>query len=131
INNASIRLNTHHLAADIGLQYEVLRGLSLQASYAFEKEVSKSQNIRSEGSFYTRNLINRFTQIDGDEVKYIIPLGSIVSTSNSTLQSHKVRAQLSYDTRFGSKHSITAFLGSEISHRPGLSDEFNAYGYNE
>lgn len=131
ITNSSGTTNAHHFTANLNLNYELLKGINFEALYAFQKETSKNQTIRSERSFYTRNLINQFTQIDGESVKYIIPVGGIVNASNSEMQSHKARVQLSLDRTFYDKHALTVFLGSEISHRPSSSEGFNAYGYNE
>lgn len=131
IGLAQITSKTHHVTANLNLSYDILPGLKIEGMYAFEKQLGTMQTLYGEQSFYARNQINRFTQIQGESVTHVVPLGGIVSRSNTDMESHRGRMQVNLDKTFNGKHGITVFAGSEILHRPDRSAGFRAYGYDE
>jgi hypothetical protein len=46
---------------------------------------------------YTRDLINRFSQVENGIIKRIVPLGDIMQNNTSRMLSHKARFQVSSD----------------------------------
>src|SRR5690606_7706400 len=75
--------------------------------------------LHNENSFYARDLINRYTQVDPiiAQVRRPIPLGAILSGSAGDYQAHNVRLQANIDRHFGN-HSITGVGGYDV----GLAD---------
>ncbi len=125
------RDNTQHFAAGLFLNYEIVPGLKAEVQYSHERQVDASSNFSAQDAYRTRELINLYSQIDGESVKHNIPLGAILQNNNSTMQSHRARGQLSFHRTFSERHEITAFAGSELSHRSIDSYSFQTYGYDD
>lgn len=115
-----------------GLSYKIFNGLSAEAKYQFEDQLTTNNNLYRDSSYYTRNLINQFTQVDlaTGALTYPIPMGGILNTGTSESISHQGRAQLNYNRTFNQAHNLTAIAGYEIRELTikGTSDRL--YGYN-
>ncbi len=61
---------------------------------------------------------------------YPVPMGGILSSLNSNLSSHQLRAQLNYN--YGWKdNNISAIIGSELRTKIIRGSSTTAYGYDE
>jgi TonB-linked SusC/RagA family outer membrane protein len=119
-----IRINT-------GLKYKLPFGLTPQLLYQYERSNTNGRNLFSADSYFTRNLINRYTQDDGSgTLSRAIPLGGIVDLDNSVSVNHDLRGQLNYEQLFGSKHEVTAIAGYELQSLHVLGDTYRLYGYD-
>ncbi|WP_316831444.1 SusC/RagA family TonB-linked outer membrane protein [Pedobacter aquatilis] len=117
------------LNLNTGLTYK-WKGLSASLLYRLERQYAKSETLYEMGSFYTRNLINSFTQAGTDgSLVYKVPVGGIDNRSTALLQAHDLRAQLNYEKRFG-QHGIAIMLGGERREQDDTGDKFRNYGYN-
>jgi TonB-dependent starch-binding outer membrane protein SusC len=97
-----------------GVKFDIINGLSTDVKYQFQKGFVEFDRLQSENSYFSRNLINRFTAIRSDgSVKYNIPLGAIRDMENSTLTSNNFRWQINYNREFNN-HAIDAIGGMEI-----------------
>jgi TonB-dependent starch-binding outer membrane protein SusC len=123
--NTKTQLNDLRLAPS--LKYTITKGLSFELRYAHEKQFSDNRNLQSQHTYFTRNLINLYTQPNG---KRPIPLGDIFDQTNSKLTSNRFRAQLNFDNTFSNKHAITAIAGIESSEIEFESSRSRLYGYN-
>ncbi len=116
---------------NLSLSYKILEGLKASALYGYEKGISNTSTLSELGSFYTRNLINKFTQINPatGEIIYPLPLGGIYYDQLSNIQSHNGRFQVNYDKTW-KKHAFSGITGVEI--REFKTDEFTNqfYGYD-
>lgn len=121
----------NHLQTQLKLDYKAWDGLNLSLHSSFTEEPGTQDVVYSEESFYTRNLINRFTQLTGNTVKYIVPLGAIKKTDFDLMRAYNLRGQASYHKQFGDDHQLDALLGGEFSHRRSKSHGFWVHGYNE
>ncbi len=123
--------NQQDMLANVGIHYKILDGLSLDAKYLYERQNLSGQNLEDMQSYAARDLINEFTQIapSSGPATYIVPLGDILNTSNTILESQDLRGQINYDNTWG-KNSLSAIAGSEIrqSKTAGSSNTF--YGYD-
>src|SRR6185312_3858485 len=102
LHNASnvTRLTDWRLNA--GLYYTILKGLQLQALYQYGQGSSDQQDAQSLQTYYARNLINEYTQVDqAGELVYPIPVGGILDELVSSYQSHNGRLQADYHHSFG------------------------------
>ncbi|MCY4779648.1 TonB-dependent receptor plug domain-containing protein [Sphingobacterium sp. UT-1RO-CII-1] len=79
------------IEAQLNLEYSPLSWLKIAALYNYQTYRNEAEALNKESSFYTRSLINQFTQIDGDNIKYIVPLGGINTRSYGLMNSHKIR----------------------------------------
>lgn len=116
---------------NIGISYRFLQHLKAQIQARYEKSTSKNNNFRSEKTFYTRDLINLFTQINGSEVIHHLPVGGILDIFNNGMTAYDGRAQLNYSNTWRGKSDLTAFGGAEIRHLSRLSNSYRVYGYNQ
>ena len=116
----------------IGLQYQILPYLRISFWYQNQHQQSTSDNDADMESFSTRNTINLFSQIDPStgQVNYIVPLGDILNTTNSTIQSQNGRAQLDFRKQ-KNNHAINIIAGGEIREVIGKKNSFIYYGYQQ
>jgi len=117
---------------NLGLKYSFLKGFSAELKYVYENAQTNVSDFYNENTYYTRNLINEYTQKNADgSLSYPIPLGGILQQSNASLVSQHLRGQLSYSKDWDTKNSLTAILGSEWSSAVNvLNGQVPAYGYD-
>jgi TonB-linked SusC/RagA family outer membrane protein len=113
------------------LKYTLFKGLDIEAKYQYEQYTVNSRDLESEETFYTRNLINRYSILGvGRVVGYHIPLGGILYQSLSTVSSYNARGQVNYSGSW-QKHSVTAIAGIEQNQiRTDGSTSTPLYGYD-
>jgi TonB-linked SusC/RagA family outer membrane protein len=117
---------------NLGIKYKVVKALDLTLNYQYGRGLSEMRNRYSQQTFYTRDYINRFTQVDWatGKVTRPVPLGDILDWGNTEYTSHNTRAQLNYNNTWKGVHQLAAIAGGEIrDYRAGtVSSRF--YGYN-
>ena len=102
------KIKQYDIRAATSLKYTLVKGLSIELNYQYQTGTNEGRSFHSQESYYTRNLINKFTVIKPDgSVKYNIPLGGILELSNSRFSSNRLRGQLNYFSTFN-KHNINA-----------------------
>lgn len=122
--------NTQDLLANLGIHYQIMGTLSLDLKYQYERQQIDIHTIWDTASFYTRDLINHFTQIGTDgSVMYIVPLGSILDRSFGQISAHNFRAQLSYEKQWSSGELAT-LAGAELRQVANKQETYRTYGYN-
>jgi len=119
------------ILANVGLQYQILRGLTAEVRYQYQRQSTQTANLQDIESFAARQLINRFSQLDRNTgiVKYIVPLGGILNNFSQNLETHNGRGQLNFNRDFG-QHQIVALLGAEIRQTKVESKTNRFYGYD-
>lgn len=125
-------VNVEELMAHISLDYNLMKGLNVNLLYQYDKQNTNQTNTQDTSSYYTRNLINTFSQLDRSTgvVNYIIPLGGILSKSYSSLNSYDLRSQLNFDRTFNHIHRINAIAGFELRDEWASNNGSIYYGYN-
>jgi TonB-linked SusC/RagA family outer membrane protein len=144
------KLTNQNLSARIqtGLNLKITKGLTFDTKFQYERAKVDYKDYYDESTFFVRSLVNSMTEYN-DNTKTVgksyIPKGGILkgrtvlnddgSTTdlpNTDLESFLVRNQLNFDKTIGSKHSISAIAGMEIS-QSTLNTRINpyAYGYSE
>jgi TonB-dependent starch-binding outer membrane protein SusC len=118
--------------SNLQLNYTFLHSLQLSVHYQLEKQQTSYTRNSDAQSYYARDLINKFSQLDVNSgtMNYLIPQGSIVQNSLSALQSQNFRAQLNYHKASG-LHDISAIAGSEIREVVTNGNGSSVYGYNQ
>ena len=118
------RLNT-------GITYKILTGLNAQVRYQYDHSSNTGRQLQSADSYYTRNMINRFTQVDADGVlSRPVPSGGIMDLNSGSSVNHDGRVQLSYDGTWGKKNALTAIAGYEVQSLHVTGDANRFYGYD-
>lgn len=129
--NPGVGVNRSEIIADLNFKYQLLPALQLSADYRFLNSSSELTTHNNLDHYYTRNLINRGSQITANGVTYNFPYGSILEKSNDTRKSHNARMQLNLSTNLGEKHHIRAILGFDITDSKSENSSFTRFGYND
>ncbi len=118
------------ITLDGTLQYHIINGLRAEVSYQYEKQSSTAELTNDEESFYTRDLVNRFTQVNPltGAVTYKVPKGAIVDNTYITTLAHNLRAGLAW-TKTG-PNSIAALAGAEVRQINTNFHKFRTYGFD-
>ncbi|MGJ1410561.1 SusC/RagA family TonB-linked outer membrane protein [Sphingobacterium thalpophilum] len=119
------------LLANFGLRYSILQGLTLGVKYQYERQNLKTEILNTEDSYYSRDLINNFTQIDpaSGTVIYKVPKGDIQDRTNNVMTSYNLRGQLNYNRKVND-HEISFLAGAEIREIKNDIDTYRTYGLN-
>lgn len=114
------------------LSYKIVKGLNLDLRYQYQRQNSDTKSVQGLESYYTRRMINLYTQFDGaGMMKRIVPLGAILNYSGNLLVVNNARAQLNYNLNL-SKHELTVLLGAEAKNSNNFtSNNGNTYGYDD
>lgn len=119
---------------NLAIRYIILKGLQAKGSYQYGHGSSNLRNFQSQQTYYNRNLINEYTQIDSTGVlTRPIPLGSILDRTVTNYDANNVRLQLNYDRLFGADgaHSVSAIAGAELRDVEQQIYMSRLYGYDK
>lgn len=123
-NNTSYRLQGD-------LNYQIVKNIALSALYQYGGENITTENLNRKESFFARDLINRFTQIDArGAVSYKLPFGDIFDQNRVTVNTHFVRAQINYEKNWGKGNELKGIAGTEIRSRLYKGANNRHYGFN-
>lgn len=114
------------------IRYDIFSGLQAEVKYQYENGSVSTKDYHSANSYFSRNIINSFTQVDAATgvLSYPVPVGAIMNISNGTLQSHQGRATLTYNRSWKQKHQLTALAGWEIKDLQQKKSTDRFYGYD-
>lgn len=114
------------------LKYSVIRGLDASLQYQYNEGTSTLRLFYGPDQFYTRDYINRYTQISSTGIyTRLVPLGGIVDNRTSLSKSQNVRGQVSFDRQVSDRSNITAIVGVEAREVSGDASSNRLYGYTE
>ncbi|WP_222536750.1 SusC/RagA family TonB-linked outer membrane protein [Pedobacter polysacchareus] len=115
---------------NLSLSYTIIKGLKVAALYGYEKGISETNTLNEVSSYYARDLINTYTQIDplNQNLIYPIPYGGILNTSLNHIKSHNGRVQLNYDKQWN-QHQVNTIAGVEIRDFNNFNSRGTLYGY--
>lgn len=118
---------------NLGIDYKIIPNLSISINYTFDKGVNAYHENQKADSYFTRNLINSFTEINQATGSIVtpIPQGDIFINGNNSYFSHYGRGQVTYKNEFSKKHAINGIAGYEIKDYENSQSYITLYGYNE
>lgn len=124
-------IHLQEFIANAGLNYKINRDLNASLIYQYQKQQTTQDNMADTASYYTRNLINTYTQIDQatGAVNYIVPVGNILSTNDAYTQSYNFRAQLNFSHQWMNS-GLDAIAGWEVRQVDAQSSGNTFYGYS-
>jgi TonB-dependent starch-binding outer membrane protein SusC len=114
-----------------GASYQLFSFLRAELKYQYQVEQGRSRDLQDEQSYYARNLINRYTQINPDgSLSFAIPRGGILRVADNDSRVQSLRGQLNYDNRMG-KQEVNGIAGGEIRTFHTRSGSSMIYGYHD
>lgn len=132
LRNADISTRLRDYRINIGLRYTILKDLDARINYQYGNGSSDFQNYKSLQTYYTRNLINEFTQVDSlGNLSWPVPMGGILDETVTGYQANNVRVQLSYDHLLNPEQRLTAIAGWELRDVEGQMKMTRQYGYDK
>ena len=128
IDNQTVQ---NHTLLNFGMNYKPLHWLNLDIRYQYGRQQTRNDLLRQEGSYFTRALINSYSQINPvtGKVDYVVPRGAILDLSRGYLESHNLRWQINLHETWQA-HEISALIGTEASHRNTNGNTNRTYGYD-
>lgn len=116
------------LLLDAKINIGIWKGLQTSIEYRYTKQPQENVVLNSVSSFYTRNLINLYSEINGNTVKQHIPNGAILNTEDQDFTGHNGRMQFNYNLTAG-KHQVHALLGADMTNNERYGNKYMRYGY--
>lgn len=121
---------SYDLTANLGIRYRFDPRLSAEVKYQYEKTTGNNRQYYNPDRYYTRNLVNSFTQINGTTETNPVPLGGILDLTNNELTAHDLRAQMNYNNSWHGKNQVSVIAGAEISQNIITYNTGRTYGYS-
>lgn len=116
-----------------GARYRFARGFLAEIQFQHEAQLRNDRNYRSPETYYTRNLINTYSQRNASTgvFTYMFPQGGVLNLASRALTADNLRAQLHYDHSFNNRHSVNALAGAEVKEVKVVANAQNLYGYDD
>jgi len=126
--NSTNRVNT--IIANSGLHAGIIKGLTADIRYQYQRQSGNNHILYDEGSFYARNMVNSYSQLNRSTgvVTYKIPKGGILTGTNALMQAHNLRGQMNYAKKW-KEHELNALAGAEVRQTVSTNNSFIWYGY--
>lgn len=141
INEGYSTLKSQNLNLNFSSTYQILKGLSLQATYNYNTGRNEDNSLYRQNSFYMRNLINYFTtslastdpKTGNPVTPYVrqLPLGGQYTTGLTKSSNQTLRGQLNLNKSWNEKHEISAIAGLDLAQNYSILKTDGYYGYNE
>jgi len=114
------------------LKWNITSDLNLGVYYQYWSNQAAGRNRNSQELFYTRDLINKYTQKDEQgNLSYPVPIGDVLDVSENNSFSHTFRPQMTYAKVFRGVNFLNVLAGAEIKDRQGLGFSDRFYGYRD
>ena len=118
-----------NLLINVGLEYSLFKNFKINALYQLERENVNNKKLFDAESYYARDLVNSFTQINSS-VNYKVPIGGVLDRDINSLSGNNFRIGLNY-TNSWKKNELILIAGNEIRERKYTTGGYRTYGYNE
>jgi TonB-linked SusC/RagA family outer membrane protein len=117
--------------ATAGLSYKPFSFLSFNLNYRYQAQFGKNLFSQGLGSYYTRDLINSYAQINYATkiVTWRVPPGGILDETNNRITAQNLRGIIEFNKQW-KQHVVNAIAGAEASAALTESSMFRTYGYN-
>jgi TonB-linked SusC/RagA family outer membrane protein len=122
---------SHDLLAKLGLTAQVTGALSLSVNGQLEQNFRNASTLYGPDTYFARNQINRFTNINGNSVVRNLPLGGILYQTLGNMFSYSFRGQANFNQTWKKDHALNAIAGAEIRQIHSTSQNIGTYGYDD
>jgi TonB-linked SusC/RagA family outer membrane protein len=124
------RQAAQNLLASMSINYRAFDGINLGVTYRYERDRNALTTLRGKESFFTRDLVNRFTTFAADNTpQQHIPWGDVYALRDNDALTHNVRGQIAYEKTIGDQQ-INFFGGLEIRSLKRTLTATGEYGYD-
>ena len=132
--NNDYTFQSHTYAANLRFIVEPIKGLTYTLQANYEKGFQKEENLHNEKSYYTRHLVNQFTEnadLDSPQiVEHHLPKnGGILYQANYESNTYDIRNQLEYALTV-KDFQFNVLAGHELYHYGASSNNNTLFGYN-
>lgn len=132
--NNDYTFQSHTYAANLRFMVEPIKGLTYTLQANYEKGFQKEENFHNEKSYYTRHLVNQFSENadlgSPDIVTHHLPKnGGILYQANYESNTYDIRNQLEYAVAFRD-FQLNILAGHELYHYGASSNNNTLFGYN-
>ena len=93
------------------LTVNLLPELTFKVLYNHQAIGNMNEVLHDKDSYYARNLVNRFTQLDGSRK---FPIGQVYFIEADESRQHVGRTQLNYDRLLNSNQNLNILMGAEM-----------------
>ncbi len=134
VRNRSYRTNSDNWRIQLGLDFNIIKGLTYNIKYQYEYNKQDNRYVDSPESSETAYYENFFVNFDpttNSATESYLPVGSMVRSGNSKVKNYVFRNQVNYKNIFG-KHDVSALAGIEMSqYDTSSTTNPTLFGYNE
>ena len=114
-----------------GTTYRFNSWLNAVVSYQYQQSRNDHNQYNNLNTFYTRDMVNVFTEVTPEGNIYPVPKEGILRTAASITKAEAVRGQLNINKNWGPAHAISAIMGGEIRDKGIKGSGAIIYGYNK
>lgn len=111
------------------LSYRILPELKAEVLWQYGSTRTENRQLQDTTTWYTRDQINRLTQVNGASLTRPVPVGGILDLTNGRTKRNYGRAQLNYALTTGN-HELSALAGFEGRDVRTVSSRIRRYGYD-
>lgn len=130
MHNLDNKSRLSDILVNAGIGYKLFSFLSVNLNYQFENSNGEVRNFYSDQTYYTRNMINLFTQIQGNNVTNVLRKAGILDQDHTELVAHMGRMQINVDKNWGALHHIHGIVGGEVRERKTTMETHRYYGFD-
>lgn len=131
LNLADNKSTGRDLQLNLGINYKILHSLTAGIDYQFGAYNQKGKNYNSVQTYFTRDLINQFTDNASGQNIRNIPLGGILDETYNNQLTNSFRSQVNYNNNWGTNHSLNAIVGFEVRQTQTEGSSNRTYGYDD
>jgi TonB-linked SusC/RagA family outer membrane protein len=118
------------ILANVGVNYSFLKWFHADMLYQYERQTTSSKYLRGNDSYFSRDLVNGFTQFDGQgNAVRKVPEGGVMDYQDDAMVSHNWRAQFSFDKR-SENHLFSVITGTEVRQSKAFGHTSRSYGFD-
>lgn len=132
LNNSDNTITELDYRVNVGLKYRLPFHINVDVKYQYGNQGTTNHNYQNIQSFFTRNLINSYSQIDWSSgtISYPVPIGGILDQTNTSFLYQNFRAQLSYSNKWNHAGQINFIGGTEVRDAGTTYYQTRYFGYD-
>ncbi len=130
LRNNDNRVRQSDILLNLGTQYKLSSFLSFSLNYQYENMHTENRIFYSTETYFTRDLINRFSRIEPSGIVRKIPEGGILDLDHAEMSLHVGRGQFNINKNWKTDHQISAIVGGEIREKKTTIQTQRFYGFD-